>query len=168
MKTIPPPSLAMASTPTVLLLSRPLRTTNRRHTASTLSRSDVTSSAVLQRRFLTLKKPLSASSLQERCYRPLLFRRYRSSIFFSEEKGTAEENVYFKKEDEHLIKAMLEKNPELNPKYTTHSGGTSLSQDLHLVCRKHGVPQVSMTMIKDIQQVFETHGWSPSKNRGTP
>lgn len=56
-------------------------------------------------------------------------------ICTADEKGSAEENVYFKKEDESLLKNLLSNHPEFNPKYSTalleEEVGT-LARDLRL------------------------------------
>eukprot|EP00922_Rhytidocystis_sp_ex-Travisia-forbesii_P049910 GHVS01074297.1.p1 GENE.GHVS01074297.1~~GHVS01074297.1.p1 ORF type:complete len:126 (+),score=12.84 GHVS01074297.1:172-549(+) len=88
--------------------------------------------------------------------------RYRSTIKFVDEKGTAEENIYFRQEEEVLLQNLLSSHPEYNPKYsvsTLEESFGEMARDMRLVCQKHGIKDVSLAFLKDIRHVFQSHGW---------
>lgn len=56
-------------------------------------------------------------------------------VVAADEKSTAEQNIYFKKEDEYLLKNLLSNHPEYNPKYlaaTSEGEVGALARDVHL------------------------------------
>lgn len=118
-----------------------------------------------------------------RCFRPALLRAVRGgrpaawmqqrrdmgTIRVIDEKRSGEETVYFKKEDDALLRNLLANHPEYDPKYTfseNDSEFSSLGRDIHLVCQKHGMKYTSVAFLKDIRLVFEAHGWTkPSQQQ---
>ncbi|SBT47352.1 conserved Plasmodium protein, unknown function [Plasmodium ovale wallikeri] len=84
-------------------------------------------------------------------------------VKFLDSNRTADESIYFKKEDEALLKNLLKKNPDLNPDYnlTDPEGGIdNLSQDLSLVFSKYGLKGLDNgDAIRDVIKVFELNGY---------
>ncbi|SBS88062.1 conserved Plasmodium protein, unknown function [Plasmodium ovale] len=84
-------------------------------------------------------------------------------VKFLDSNRTADESIYFKKEDEALLKNLLKNNPDLNPDYnlTDAEGGIdNLSQDLSLVFSKYGLKGLDNgDAIRDVIKVFELNGY---------
>merc|ERR1719343_761120 len=65
-------------------------------------------------------------------------------IKIMEDKGKAQESLYWAQEDEKLLKKMLENNPDLNPEYQGISGildgdhGAGTTDRIKLIFMKHG------------------------------
>ncbi|CRH02394.1 conserved Plasmodium protein, unknown function [Plasmodium relictum] len=92
----------------------------------------------------------------------LMYQRNFGGVKFLDTNRTAEETVYFKKEDEALLRNLLKNNPNLNPDYEltdVESGVGNLSNDLSLVFSKHGVKGVNNNLIRDLIKVFELNGY---------
>ncbi|CAA9990750.1 conserved Plasmodium protein, unknown function [Plasmodium knowlesi strain H] len=90
-------------------------------------------------------------------------RRNFSGVKFLDGNRKADESIYFKKEDEALLRNLLKNNPDLNPdfNFTDAEGGiNNLSNDLCMVFSKHGIKGLSNSdAIKDIIKVFELNGY---------
>ncbi|UVC49679.1 hypothetical protein MACK_003789 [Theileria orientalis] len=67
----------------------------------------------------------------ETCKRNIC-RRHFASFNFIDDKKTAEETVYFKKQEEAILARMLEKDPSLDPRYSAPSHELELFSDLSL------------------------------------
>ncbi|EUD68829.1 hypothetical protein C922_00517 [Plasmodium inui San Antonio 1] len=90
-------------------------------------------------------------------------RKKFAGVKFLDGNRTADESIYFKKEDEALLKNLLKNNPDLNPdfNYTDAEGGiNNLSNDLCMVFSKHGIKGLNNSdAIRDIIKVFELNGY---------
>ncbi|CRG97534.1 conserved Plasmodium protein, unknown function [Plasmodium gallinaceum] len=89
-------------------------------------------------------------------------KRNFGGVKFLDTNRTAEETVYFKKEDEALLRNLLKNNPNLNPNYDltdVESGAENLSNDLSLVFSKYGIKGLNNNLMKDLIKVFELNGY---------
>ncbi|XP_026190645.1 uncharacterized protein LOC113146702 [Cyclospora cayetanensis] len=93
-----------------------------------------------------------------------------SSVKFLEQKRSGEETVYFKKEDEALLRALLAKHPEADPKFQ-HSAGhaslESLQSALALCVNKHLKAQPPKAFLDEVTLVFINNGWTPPTEQRT-
>ncbi|SBT80674.1 conserved Plasmodium protein, unknown function [Plasmodium malariae] len=84
-------------------------------------------------------------------------------VKFLDTNRTSEEAVYFKKEDEALLRNLLKNNPDINPEYNysdVESGLCNLSNDLSLVFSKYGIKGMDNNdVIRDVIRVFELNGY---------
>ncbi|CDJ61951.1 hypothetical protein, conserved [Eimeria maxima] len=90
--------------------------------------------------------------------------RQFSGVKFLDQKRSGEESVYFKKEDEALLRRLLAKHPEVDPKFQS-GGGTasleSLRNSLSLCASKHFNQQPSKAFLDELPAIFASHGWQP-------
>lgn len=110
-----------------------------------------------------LRRGIGGSLLRNKHEPWTLQKRASGSIRVMEDKRSGEETVYFRKEDDVLLRNLLANHPEYDPKYSfaeSDSDFSSLGRDVHLVCQKHGMKYTSLAFLKDICNVFESHGWS--------
>ncbi|GAW83351.1 hypothetical protein, conserved [Plasmodium gonderi] len=84
-------------------------------------------------------------------------------VKFLDGNKTSDESIYFKKEDEALLKNLLKNNPDLNPDYNytdVENGMNDLSHDLSMVFSKYGIKGLNNSdAIKDVIKVFELNGY---------
>ncbi|CDU20499.1 conserved protein, unknown function [Plasmodium yoelii] len=96
----------------------------------------------------------------------LMCKKNFAGVKFLDANRTADESIYFKKEDETLLRNLLESNPDINPDYnfsSIESGMNDLSHDLSLVFSKYGIKGLdSGDAIRDIIKVFELNGYRKS------
>ncbi|CBZ54801.1 conserved hypothetical protein [Neospora caninum Liverpool] len=86
-----------------------------------------------------------------------------SSVKFMDQKRSGEETVYFKKEDEALLRNLLANHPEYDPKYSVDHMSSELgaiARDITLACQKHGMKDPSAAFMKDLISIFSTHGYA--------
>ncbi|KEP62705.1 UNVERIFIED_CONTAM: hypothetical protein HHA_215350 [Hammondia hammondi] len=86
-----------------------------------------------------------------------------SSVKFMDQKRSGEETVYFKKEDEALLRNLLANHPEYDPKYSVdHMNAElgSIARDITLACQKHGMKDPSAAFMKDLISIFGAHGYA--------
>mmetsp|Transcript_90824 Transcript_90824/g.234534 ORF Transcript_90824/g.234534 Transcript_90824/m.234534 type:complete len:138 (+) Transcript_90824:89-502(+) len=87
-----------------------------------------------------------------------------SGIKILDDKEKAEENLYWAREDERLLRKMIDSHPELNPEYQGISGiltddaHASVTDKVKMIFMKHGIPPVNKTLIGDIVQLVESKG----------
>lgn len=92
-----------------------------------------------------------------------LVRRF-SSVKFLEQKRSGEETVYFKKEDEALLRRLLAKHPEADPKFQHTTGDASfesLQSALAFCVNKHLKLQAPKALLDELALVFIQNGWTP-------
>lgn len=90
--------------------------------------------------------------------------RYFSSVKFLEQKRSGEETVYFKKEDEALLRRLLVKHPEADPRFQHALGDESLESlqsALALCLNKHLKAQAPKALLEELIVVFVNNGWAP-------
>lgn len=90
--------------------------------------------------------------------------RYFSSVNFLEQKRSGEETVYFKKEDEALLRRLLAKHPEADPKFQHTTGDASLESlqsALAFCVNKHLKMQAPKALLDEVTLVFVQNGWTP-------
>uniref|UniRef100_A0A0G4IES1 Uncharacterized protein n=1 Tax=Chromera velia CCMP2878 TaxID=1169474 RepID=A0A0G4IES1_9ALVE len=90
--------------------------------------------------------------------------RLRSTIRFVDDKGLGEESIYFKREDEGLLKNLLANHPEYDPRFVmtaTDKELGKLQKDIFLVCKKHGIQGATVAFMKDLTSAFEANGYKP-------
>ncbi|SCM26003.1 conserved Plasmodium protein, unknown function [Plasmodium chabaudi chabaudi] len=96
----------------------------------------------------------------------LMCKKNFGGVKFLDANRTADESIYFKKEDEALLRNLLKANPNINPDYdysSIETGMNDLSHDLALVFSKHGIKGLDTgDAIKDIIKVFELNGYRKS------
>ncbi|SIO73593.1 conserved Plasmodium protein, unknown function [Babesia microti strain RI] len=92
------------------------------------------------------------------------FKRQFSSIKFFETKKVADEAKYFKKEEEELLRKLLDKNPEIKLKHKSDLDNEtgSLAQDISLVLSKYNFNNVNGQLINDLISVFTCNGYKKS------
>ncbi|CDI73664.1 hypothetical protein, conserved [Eimeria praecox] len=90
--------------------------------------------------------------------------RQFSGVKFLDQKRTGEETVYFKKEDEALLRRLLAKHPEADPKFQSGAGTASLESlrgSLSLCVSKHFKQQAPKAFLDELPTIFASHGWHP-------
>ncbi|CDJ50804.1 hypothetical protein, conserved [Eimeria brunetti] len=102
--------------------------------------------------------------------------RQFSGVKFLDQKRTGEETVYFKKEDEALLRRLLAKHPEADPKFQSGPAGApgasragggpggplgALHSSLALCLAKHFQRQPPKALIEELPVLFASHGWEP-------
>ncbi|CDJ35988.1 uncharacterized protein EMH_0004070 [Eimeria mitis] len=93
--------------------------------------------------------------------------RQFSGVRFLDEKRTGEETVYFKKEDEALLRRLLAKHPEADPKFQSSGGSASLESlqsSLSLCVSKHFKQQAPKAFLDELTTIFASHGWQPPED----
>ncbi|PFH37006.1 hypothetical protein BESB_034640 [Besnoitia besnoiti] len=87
--------------------------------------------------------------------------RHFSSVKFMDQKRSGEETVYFKKEDEALLRNLLANHPEYDPKYSMDQMSElgAIARDITLACQKHGMKDPSAAFMKDLISIFSAHGY---------
>ncbi|UVC54265.1 hypothetical protein MACJ_003802 [Theileria orientalis] len=86
-------------------------------------------------------------------------RRHFASFNFIDDKKTAEETVYFKKQEEAILARMLEKDPSLDPRYSAPSHELELFSDLSLALNKFGVNDPPLALLEELVLVFKNNGF---------
>ncbi|XP_955220.1 uncharacterized protein TA05035 [Theileria annulata] len=79
---------------------------------------------------------------------------------FIDDKKTAEETVYFKKQEEEILARMLEKDPSLDPRYSAPSHELELFNDLALALSKFGLTDPPLALMEEVVLVFKNNGYS--------
>ncbi|KAL8439188.1 hypothetical protein Efla_005439 [Eimeria flavescens] len=108
-----------------------------------------------------LSRLSAASALQPAAASRL---RFFSSVKFLEQKRSGEETVYFKKEDEALLRRLLVNHPEADPKFQHSPGAASLASlesALALCVNKHLKTQAPKALLDELVVVFSRNGWTP-------
>eukprot|EP00927_Polykrikos_kofoidii_P080386 TRINITY_DN77254_c0_g1_i1.p1 TRINITY_DN77254_c0_g1~~TRINITY_DN77254_c0_g1_i1.p1 ORF type:complete len:125 (+),score=33.50 TRINITY_DN77254_c0_g1_i1:84-458(+) len=86
-------------------------------------------------------------------------RTMSSGIKIFDEKEMAEENLYMKKEDERLLKKMIENDPNLDPNVKgidqMIDDGASLTDKVKMIFIKHGIPPVNRELVADLVALIE-------------
>eukprot|EP00388_Colpodella_angusta_P012321 GDKJ01031266.1.p1 GENE.GDKJ01031266.1~~GDKJ01031266.1.p1 ORF type:complete len:113 (+),score=30.41 GDKJ01031266.1:16-354(+) len=89
--------------------------------------------------------------------------RMRSSIRFVEERGQAQESVFFKQQDDAVLKNLLSNHPEYDPRYTNSVEDAELGKlatSVSAVLSKHGLNKVNIALIKDLEAAFKAAGYT--------
>lgn len=86
----------------------------------------------------------------------------QASIKILSDAEEAQEDMYFSKEDEKLIKRLLEANPELayaaDGANAAPSGADSVVNEVKYIFMQHGIPpSANETLIDEIVKLVEKH-----------
>lgn len=90
-------------------------------------------------------------------------RRGFASFNFIDDKKTAEETVYFKKQEEAILTRMLEKDPSLDPRYSAPSHELELFNDLSLALSKFGLTEPPLALMEELVLVFKNNGFKKAE-----
>ncbi|EKX72635.1 conserved hypothetical protein [Theileria equi strain WA] len=85
-----------------------------------------------------------------------------SSFRFADEKKTAEESVYFKKQEEAILSRMLKRDPSLDPRYSAPSHELNIYNDLSLALAKFGINDPPLALMEELVLIFTNNGYKKS------
>ncbi|CEM16651.1 unnamed protein product [Vitrella brassicaformis CCMP3155] len=99
----------------------------------------------------------------------------RQATEIIKDKGSAEENIYFHQEDETLLRKLLTKHPEWDPRFSgkeeeekaevvpeNYPVDQLVYEDLKDVCSKYDM-SANLSLVRDVIVSLERHGWRHPK-----